>query len=211
MREPRLAEQFEDLDKQTHAARLGMWLFLGSESLLFTALFALYASYRSLYPADFTAAVARDNVAIGTTNTLILLTSSLTVALAVHAARVDRLRLAGWLLVASAVCGLAFLGLKAVEYEQHFHEGIYPGAAYRFTELPGFGARMFFTIYYSATGLHALHVIAGLVVLGILAYGCFRERYSSASHTPVELGGLYWHIVDIIWIFLWPMLYLGHR
>ena len=208
MRESRLVEHFEDLEKQTHAARLGMWAFLGSETLLFAALFGLYTSYRAMYPEDFTAAAAHNSLWIGTVNTLILITSSLTVALSVNAVRASRARAAGWLILVSILFGMAFLALKAVEYRQHIHEGILPGASYAFHELPGAGANRFFTLYYLLTGLHALHVIAGMALLGWVAYGCFREKYAAEYHTPVELGGLYWHLVDVIWIFLWPLLYL---
>jgi len=209
MRDP-LAEQFEDLEKQASAARLGMWAFLGSEVLLFSGLFALYAGYRTMYPADFASAVAHDNVAIGTTNTFILLTSSLTVALAVHAIRAARARRAAGLLLASVALGLLFLVLKGFEYAEHFRQGIYPGDRYRFAELSGYGAKTFFTIYYVATGLHALHVTAGISVLGYLAWACRRGHYTPEYHMPLELGGLYWHLVDIVWIFLWPLLYLAH-
>lgn len=207
----RLAFQFEDLGKQTHAAHFGMWIFLSSELLLFAGLFGLYAAYRAMYGEDFAAAIAHNSATIGTANTGILLTSSLLVALCVHAVRTERPRRAGVLLLASIALGLAFLTLKAIEYAAHFREGIFPGAAYSFHELPQHGARMFFTIYYLTTGLHALHVTAGLVILGWLSWGCFRRRYGAGNETHVELGGLYWHLVDIIWIFLWPMLYLMHR
>lgn len=206
----RLAMQFADLDKQNHAARFGMWVFLGSEVLLFAGLFALYATYRAMYGGDFSAGAAHNNLAIGTGNTVILITSSLFVVLAVHAVRVEAPRRAGFWLLAAVGLGLVFLTLKGVEYGQHFHEGIYPGDSYRFTELPTWGARMFFNLYFLSTGLHALHVTAGMVVLLWTAWGCFRGRYGAAYHTPVELGGLYWHLVDIVWIFLWPMLYLMH-
>jgi cytochrome c oxidase subunit III len=206
----RLAMQFEDLAKQAHAARFGMWIFLASELLLFAGLFTLYTAYRAMYTADFTAGIAHNNAVIGTTNTVILITSSLLVALGVHAVRVERPRRAGALLLASVALGLLFLTLKGVEYAEHFHEGIIPGADYRFAELPTSGARMFFTLYFLTTGLHAIHVTAGLVVLLWLAWGCFRRRYGAGNETHVELGGLYWHLVDIIWIFLWPMLYLMH-
>jgi cytochrome c oxidase subunit III len=210
MRAPRLFEQFEDLDKQAHAARLGMWVFLASELLLFAGFFALYAGYRAMYPKDFAAAIAHDNVAIGTANTFILITSSFTVAVALHAVRAGRNRFAGWLLVFSGACGAAFLILKGVEYAQHFHEGIYPGADYHLAELPGYGARLFFILYFLATGLHALHVTAGMVILGWLAVESFRDVWSPAYDARFENGTLYWHLVDIIWIFLWPMLYLMH-
>ncbi len=211
MQRSRLAEHFEDMARQTHAAHLAMWLFLGTELMLFSVLFALYASYRAMYAEHFTAGIPHNNVAIGTTNTFVLITSSFTVAAAVHAVRVAKPRLAGWLLVASIALGLGFLVLKGVEYGQHFHEGIYPGVAYRFAELDTYGAKMFFTIYFLATGLHAIHVVVGLTVLAVLTHGCFRGRYSPDYQTPIELGGMYWHLVDIIWIFLWPMLYLMHR
>ena len=211
MRTPQLAEQFEDPQKQAHAALLGMWIFLGSEVLLFAGLFALYGAYRAMYPADFTAAIAHDNVAIGTANTFILITSSLTVVLAVHEARQGRLRRTALFLWASLLFGVAFLSLKGMEYVEHFRDGLLPGAGYRYAELPGYGAKMFFTLYYLMTGLHAIHVIGGMVVLGWVLMGCRRGRYSAAYHTPVELGGLYWHLIDIIWIFLWPLLYLTHR
>lgn len=211
MRAPHLYEQFEDLDKQAHAGRLGMWAFLASELLLFAGLLTLYAAYRVMYPVDFALAVSHDDVAIGTANTLVLITSSFTVALSLHAVRRGRDRRAGALLVFSIACGLLFLFLKGLEYRHHFHEGIYPGAAYRFASLPGGGARAFFTLYFLMTGLHALHVIAGLTILAWLAAGALRGAYSPARFIHVELGALYWHLVDVVWIFLWPMLYLMHR
>ena len=212
MRRPRrLHEQFADLEKQTHAARLGMWAFLASELLLFAGLFALYAAYRALYPRDFAAAVAHNSVAIGTTMTVILISSSFTVAMAVHAVRASRPRRAAWLLGVSVVIGLLFLVLKGVEYTEHFHEGIYPAGAYHFAELPTFGAQMAFTLYYAMTALHGLHVAVGASLLTWVAWGCWKERYWSYDQTPVELCGLYWHLVDIVWIFLWPLLYLTRR
>ena len=211
MSRPRLAEQFEDLGKQTHAARLGMWIFLGSELLLFAGLFALYAGYRAMYPDDFARATEHNSVTIGTINTVILITSSLTVALSVHAIRLSRPRRAASLILASMLFGILFLVLKGVEYTSHFREGIFPGAGYRFTELPSSGAHLFFTLYFLMTGLHALHVVGGLILLGWVALGCVQGEYSGAYSTPVEFGGLYWHLIDIIWIFLWPLLYLIHR
>lgn len=211
MQRPRLAEHFEDLGKQAHAAHFGMWIFLGSEVLLFAGLFALYAGYRAMYPVDFARATGHNNVAIGTINTFVLITSSLTVALSVHAIRSSRPRRTAALLFASILLGIVFLVLKGVEYGQHFHEGIFPGAGYRFAELPGYGAKLFFTLYFLMTGLHGIHVIGGLIVLGWVLLGCLKGEYSEAYHTPVSLGGLYWHLIDVIWIFLWPLLYLAHR
>jgi cytochrome c oxidase subunit III len=203
-----LAPQFSDLARQTEAARFGMWAFLGSEALLFTGIFALYASYRALYPAEFGLAVTHNDATIGTINTLVLLTSSFTVALAVHEVRVDRPRRAAMLLGLSIAMAFMFLVFKGLEYAEHFHAGIYPGTSYRFAELPGYGPQVFFTLYFLATGLHALHVLAGSLVLAALAIGSWRGLYSPLYHTPLELGALYWHLVDIVWIFLWPCLYL---
>ena len=211
MRAPHLFEQFEDLDKQAHAARLGMWAFLGSELLLFAGLFALYAAYRAMYPADFAVAVGHDNVAIGTANTVILITSSFTVAMSLHEVRLGYPRRAAALLFFSVACGLLFLILKGIEYAQHLREGIAPGVMHHHEPFAGAGTTLFFTLYYTMTGLHALHVIVGMSLLTWLGVGCAMRAYSPARYTHVELGALYWHLVDVIWIFLWPMLYLMHR
>jgi cytochrome c oxidase subunit III len=208
---PRLGEQFESLEKQDHAARLAMWVFLASELLLFAALFALYTSYRAMYPDDFARAAGHNNLAIGTINTLILITSSATVALSLMTVRGGLMRITSGLLIFSIACGLVFLILKGIEYREHFHEGFYPGVGYRSAELPGYGARLFFTLYYLITGLHAFHVIVGLIVLGWLAVGSVRGEFGPDNHVRFELGTLYWHLVDIIWIFVWPLLYLLHR
>jgi cytochrome c oxidase subunit 3 len=210
MRAPLLFEQFEDLDKQAHAARLGMWAFLSSELLLFAGLFALYAAYRAMYPADFATAVGHDSVLIGTTNTVVLITSSFTVALSLRAVRRGQARRATGLLLFSVACGILFLSLKGLEYGQHFHEGIYPGADFRAFSTGGRGANLFFTLYFLLTGLHALHVVLGMILLCWLAWGSWHRIYSPANYVHVECGALYWHLVDVVWIFLWPMLYLMH-
>jgi cytochrome c oxidase subunit III len=210
MRTPLLHEQFEDLEKQAHASRLGMWIFLSSELLLFAGLFALYTGYRVMYPTDFALAVAHDNVAIGSANTAILITSSFTVALSLPAARAGRGRVAAALLAFSIACGLAFLVLKGVEYGQHFHQGIYPGTAYDDPAMRSYGAHMFFTLYYLMTGLHAIHVMVGMGLLAWIAAGAWRGVYAAGNTVRVELVALYWHLIDVVWIFLWPMLYLMH-
>jgi cytochrome c oxidase subunit 3 len=204
-----LAEQFDTLERQAQAARLGMWAFLASEALLFAGLFTLYAAYRTMYGHDFAAASPHNNLFLGTTNTVVLITSSFTVAMSVHAVRSDRPSRAAWLLTLSVALGAVFLVLKGIEYAQHIHEGAVPGPAYHMAELPTFGANVFFGLYWSMTGLHALHVTVGMAVLAFLAHRTRAGAYSAQSHTAVELGGLYWHLVDIIWIFLWPLLYLA--
>ncbi len=203
----KLADHFQDLDHQAHAARLGMWLFLGSEVLLFAGLFALYAAYRVRFGDDFLTAAGHNNRFLGTLNTLVLITSSYTVAAATHATRAGQPRRTLKLLATTVLLGIVFLGVKAIEYRAHFREGIFPGAYYQ--NPPSQGARMFFTLYYLLTGLHGLHVIGGLTALTFITVGVARDRYTPERHLPLELGGLYWHLVDVIWIFLWPLLYLA--
>jgi cytochrome c oxidase subunit 3 len=207
--EPRApADHFATIEQQDHAAHLGMWLFLTSEVLLFGALFALYAGYRAEFGAEFVRAAHHNDVTIGTANTLILITSSLCAAWAVHAIRRGHERAAELSLAAAVLLGLAFLGLKLLEYRAHFAHGIFPGAFYRFEQLPGHGAGLFFTLYFFMTGLHALHVIGGLCALASALVFVRLGRYTSERHVPLELSVLYWHLVDVIWIFLWPLLYL---
>lgn len=200
--------QYDSLERQHATARLGMWVFLGSESLLFAGLIALYAAYRFAYPAEFHAAAAHADLVIGTVNTYILLTSSLTVALAIHATRRGHRRRTVALLVATIALGLAFDALKAIEYAGHLAEGLAPGHAYAFDALPARGTALYVTLYYLLTGLHALHVTGGIAVLAWLALRARRGDFTPGSHLALELGGLYWHLVDLVWIFLWPMLYL---
>ena len=204
----RVHMQYDSLERQHATAQLGMWVFLGSETLLFAGLFALYAAYRFAYPAEFHAASAHANLVIGTVNTYILLTSSLTVALAIHATRQGHRRRTVALLGATIALGLAFDVLKAIEYAGHLAEGLAPGAYYAFGELPAHGVVLYVTLYYLLTGLHALHVTGGLVVLIWLAVRAHRGDFTPRSHIALELGGLYWHLVDLVWIFLWPLLYL---
>ncbi|MEO6950832.1 MAG: cytochrome c oxidase subunit 3 [Polyangia bacterium] len=209
MPKPLLGEQYSDLEQQDGALQFGMWVFLGSELLLFSALFALYASYRSMYPADFEQAIRHNTLVYGTANLYLLLTSSLCAALAVWAMRRGRPRLTLGLLATTIVMGLGFLVIKGAEYLVHIREGALPGRYYHWHELPSFGANRFYSLYWVMTGLHALHVTAGLCVLGWLSLRVMKGAYSVEHHAGLEMGTLYWHLVDIVWIFLWPLLYLS--
>ena len=206
---PRLGEQFEDLAKQAHAVRLAMWMFLGSELLLFGGLFALYAAYRTVHPQAFAEALHHNKLILGSINTVVLIVSSFTVAWALHCVRTMRRRTALLMLAITLALGVTFLVLKGIEYSDHFAEGIFPGARYSFAALPGYGPMLFFTLYYFMTGLHALHMIAGLAVMSWLTVRLLRRRIDPAYHPELELGALYWHLVDCIWIFLWPLFYLA--
>ncbi|MGE0449386.1 MAG: cytochrome c oxidase subunit 3 [Vicinamibacterales bacterium] len=202
-------EQFQDLEQQTHAAELGMWVFLASEVLFFSGLFGLFAAYRFEYGDLFREAARHTDLALGTANTFILLTSSLLVALCVHGIGAGwRIRSVQMLLAGTATLGLLFLGLKLLEYVHHFREGIYPGAYYAYAELPDRGARVFFTLYYAMTGIHAVHVAIGIALMIWMLLLTRNQRLDAAYHTPLELAGIYWHFVDIVWVFLWPMFYL---
>jgi cytochrome c oxidase subunit 3 len=202
---PKLHEQYADLARQEHAARLGMWVFLGSETMLFAALFALYAAYRTMYPADFAAGVRRDDLVLGTVNLGVLLTTSFVAVLGLHAVGGARPLRAAWLFLFCAVGGAIFLGLKGLEYVEHLHEGLYPGSP---TLAPG-GATVFFTLYFALTGLHGLHLLVGIGLVLWAAAGCLRGRYPPSDRIRVENVVLYWHAVDVLWIFLWPLFYLA--
>lgn len=203
-----LAHHFRTAETQRTAERLGMWLFLSTEILLFAGMFCAYTLYRFLYPDTFKLASGHLDVVLGTVNTVVLITSSLTVALAHHYAHGDRSRLAGVLLFASVLAGVAFLGIKAMEYTHKFHEGLLPGRFFRAEGLEAPGLSMFFTVYFLITGLHALHVIIGMSVLTWIGVRAFRNEFHRNHFIPVELAGLYWHLVDLVWIFLYPLLYL---
>jgi cytochrome c oxidase subunit 3 len=208
---PRVAIQFQDLAKQDHAAHLGMWIFLGSELLLFAALFGLYTAYRTEYSVEFGEAVHHNALWIGTTNVVILILSSFSVAWAVHSLRRGRRRVALWSLAFTMLAGVMFLVFKGIEYGLHFREGVFPGQYYRFHEMPGHGAQLFFTLYYFMTGLHALHMLGGLTAIAWVTRRVSNGKTSPARPIALELSALYWHLVDSIWIFLWPMFYLTTR
>ena len=203
-----LAHHFENIEKQSHAERLGMWLFLASEVLLFTALFAAYAVYRYLYSDAFAEASRAIETWLGLVNTIILVTSSFTVALGLNEAVKGNGRRTGLWFAVSVLFALAFLALKAVEYSHHFHEGQLPGRYYTFHELQAPGASLFFALYFLITGLHGVHVVVGMTILAVVGVKAARGKYSAQYHTPVELAGLYWHLVDLIWIFVFPLIYL---
>jgi cytochrome c oxidase subunit 3 len=208
MRASPLAHHFESLDKQAHAGRLAMWIFLATEVLLFTALFAAYSLYRFLYPEGFEQASRAIETWIGFVNTLVLVTSSFTVATGYNYAQKGDGRRTALFFGLSVLLALVFLGFKAVEYTHHFQEGQLPGKFYTFEGVKAPGASLFFALYFLITGLHAFHVIVGMTVLIVVGALAYRGRYSAAYNVPVENAALYWHLVDLIWIFVFPLIYL---
>ena len=203
-----LAHQFDDLAQQREADTLGMWLFLATEIMFFGGLFLLYTAYRMQYGAAFTAASHHLDVRLGAINTAVLICSSLTMALAVHSAQLRRPGPLRAFLAATMLLGCVFLAIKSVEYAHKWHEGLIPGPGFVFDEPHREHARIFFSLYFVMTGIHALHIIIGLGALAVLLV---RARRVAAYDVPAELTGLYWHFVDVIWIFLFPLLYLIGR
>lgn len=208
---PALAHHFESLGQQKEAATLGMWLFLATEVLFFGGLFLVYTTYRSLYPDAFVAASHELIVWAGAINTGVLITSSLTMALAVHAAQTGNRRLLILFLVVTMALGTAFLGIKAFEYYTEWTEHHVPGLNYAFEPRFYRNAQIFFSLYFLMTGLHALHMIIGLGIMSVMLWWSVRGTITTEYYNPIEIAGLYWHFVDIVWIFLFPLLYLIGR
>jgi cytochrome c oxidase subunit 3 len=206
-----LAHHFESLDQQKEAATLGMWVFLVTEVLFFGGLFAGYAIYRTWYPDAFAAASRELDIVLGSINTVVLITSSLTMALAVHAAQTGERRLVLWLLLATMALGATFLGIKGVEYYHKFAEHHVPGPAFSFEPEHFSQAQIFFSFYFMMTGLHALHMVIGLGIMLVMLWWTWKGTITVDYANPIEISGLYWHFVDIVWIFLFPLLYLIGR
>ncbi len=200
----------ERVAQRREIATLGMWVFLSTEVLFFGALLLGYTVYRLLYPQVFAAASHHLNMTIGGVNTAVLLISSLMMALAVRAAQLGERGALVRYLVLTMVLGLVFLGLKGVEYYGDYRDGIMPlfGLPFRYDGASPDRARLFFYLYYILTGLHSIHLIIGIIVVGIMTVMALRNHFSPEHYTPVELTGLYWHFVDIVWVFLLPLLYL---
>jgi cytochrome c oxidase subunit 3 len=229
---PALQHQFETMEQQKEAAVLGMWAFLLTEILFFGGLFMAYMLYRIWYHDAFVAASKSITLFWGALNTVVLIGSSLTMALAVRAAQTNKRKaLINWL-IATIILGLVFLGVKVIEYADKFEHHHVPGPNFVWAEPghePAAGSggehavseaeaanlqsytQIFFSLYFTMTGLHALHMIVGVVLMSVIVWMAWARKFSSEYYTPVEMSGLYWHFVDIVWIFLFPLLYLIDR
>jgi cytochrome c oxidase subunit 3 len=203
-----LAHHFSDAEQQRESAKLGMWIFLVTEILLFGGLFVFYAVYRAWHPDVFYNAHRFLNVWLGAFNTLALISSSVTVALAIRSIQQDKRRQTMMLLATTLVLAAVFLVIKYFEYSHKIHLGQLPGKYYTFTGVAGANPHIFFSVYFMITGLHGLHVIAGMLAIGWVLIRTNRGHFSSQYYTPVENVGLYWHLVDMIWIYVFPLLYL---
>jgi cytochrome c oxidase subunit 3 len=206
--QPYVAHHFTDAFQQREAAKLGVWIFLLTEILLFGGLFVAYSVFRAWNPDMFHNAHKFLDVRMGTLNTVVLITSSVTVALAIRAIQLGRKKQTIGLLVATLVLAGVFLVVKYFEYSHKFHLGQLPGKYYTFTGVEGSNPHVFFSIYFAMTGLHGIHVLAGMAVISWALINTMKGKYSSEYFTPIEMAGLYWHLVDMIWIFLFPLFYL---
>lgn len=207
---PFLQHHFEDLGQQYEASTLGMWMFLATEILFFGGVLCAYWIYRVMYPEAWSLGAEQQNKLFGGTNTLVLIISSLTMALAVRYAQMGLRKRTVAMLFATLVFGSAFLTIKSIEYWQHFHEGLFPGLHFTWHEVPALAPKvqLFMVFYWGLTGLHALHMVIGAGLLIWIMARAWRGDFGPEYYGPVEIMGLYWHFVDIVWIFLFPFLYL---
>jgi cytochrome c oxidase subunit III len=232
---PAHQHQFQTMAQQKEAATLGMWAFLLTEILFFGGLFMAYMLYRTWYHDAFVAASTSIALSWGLINTVVLIGSSLTMALAVRAAQMNQRKATVNWLVATMILGAVFLGIKVIEYADKFEHHHVPGPTYVWEEAGHAAAageaaaadgsghattspanyqlhtQIFFSLYFTMTGLHALHMIIGIGLMLVITWMAWQGRFSSEYYTPVEMSGLYWHFVDIVWIFLFPLLYLIDR
>lgn len=211
-----LAHQFENMEQQQETASLGIWIFLATEIMFFGGLFAAYTIYRYFYYPSFAAGSRILSVQWGSLNTGVLLTSSFTMALSVRAAQMGKRRLLMALLVVTMLLGMGFLTIKGIEYHDKFVENVVPsldfapqGQILKDLTPGGLGhAEMFFFFYFAMTGVHAIHMMVGIGVLLVMFVKAYRRKLTPQYFSPLEVAGLYWHFVDIVWIFLFPLLYL---
>lgn len=209
---PFLQHHFEDLGQQHEASTLGMWMFLTTEILFFGGVLCAYWIYRVMYPEAWAVGAAQQNWKWGAVNTIVLIVSSLTMALAVRAAQLGRRGGQVLMLILTLIFGTVFLVVKGVEYHAHWEEGLFPGDAWHWNHVPELAPKvqLFMTFYWSLTGLHALHMVIGVGLLLWIIWRAWRRHFGPQYYGPVEVMGLYWHFVDIVWIFLFPFLYLIH-
>ncbi len=206
-----IAHQFDDARQQRHAAALGMWLFLATEVLFFGALFLSYTLFRVNHPQALREASRHTLLLAGTINTAVLIGSSFTMVLAVRAAELRQRAMAARLLFTTAGLGLVFLVIKGLEYRQEITEGLWPGSHFHMEGGDAVHARMFFYLYFLMTGVHAVHVTIGIVILLVFGMRVRRAPSVTPLATAIDLLGLYWHFVDMIWVFLFPLIYLVDR
>lgn len=208
MAEHTLAEHWETPEQALQASKLGIWLFMVTEVLMFGGLFVAYTIYRGLYPATWHECSHHLNRIMGAVNTVVLICSSFSMAMAVQKVQENKKKVAMGLLLFTLACAAAFMVVKYFEYSHKIHEGLLPGAHFRFDAIKGPRADLFFSLYFMMTGLHGIHVLVGMGLISWILIRTRRGDFGARYYTPVELTGIYWHLVDLIWIFLFPLFYL---
>lgn len=208
MKEHHVPHHFSSARQAYESSKLGLWVFLVTEILLFGGLFVAYIIFRALYSETFIHAHHFLNRSLGATNTVVLLLSSLTMALAVAASKEGRSKATANYLLVTFLCGGTFMVIKGFEYAHKIHEGLLPGLKFTNTEFTDPHGPLFFSLYFMMTGLHGIHVLAGMSLIGWLYFKARRQAFNHDYYTPVELTGLYWHLVDLVWIYLFPLFYL---
>lgn len=203
-----LHHHFVDAEQQFDAAKMGMWVFLATEILFFGGLFCAYIIFRSWYPHTFAEASGKLDKVVGGLDTIDLIVSSVFMALAIHSIQLNKRKLTLIFLGITFILGGAFIVSHIIEWSGNFAMGLYPGKAYSYKGIPGSHAYVFFSLYYLMTGLHGIHVLVGMGLMAWLMVKTYRGRFNDEYYTPVEIVGLYWHLVDIFWIFLLPIFYL---
>lgn len=208
---PELQHHFETMQQQKEASTLGMWVFLLTEVMFFGGLFFAYMLYRIWYFDAFAEASRDLDLTLGAFNTVVLIGSSLTMALAVRAAQTSEKQNQVFWLVATIILGCVFLVVKGFEYEHKFAVGHVPGPNFHSDSPNAAPQQIFFSLYFTMTGLHALHMIVGVGLMSVITWMAAKGRFDEHYYTPVEMAGLYWHFVDLVWIYLFPLLYLVER
>jgi cytochrome c oxidase subunit 3 len=208
---PNLQHHFIDMPQQQEAATLGMWVFLVTEVMFFGGMFLAYILYRMWYYEGFAEGSHHIDLFWGALNTVVLIVSSLTMAFAVRAAQLGNRRGQIVNLIITMILGATFLGIKGIEYAAKFRDHVVPGRHFEWHGNDAIGAQAFYSLYFMLTGLHALHMIVGLGLMSVILWMAWKGRFNQHYYTPVEVSGLYWHFVDIVWIFLFPLLYLIGR
>lgn len=202
------AHHFRDGMHEFETSKFGVWLFLATEILMFGGLFVGYFIYQAKFPEMFAEGASFLDSRYGSVNTIVLLMSSLSMALSIHYAQKNNKKACIVSLVITLICACTFMGIKYVEYTHKFHLGLYPGEAFSYAEAVAPNLAMYFSFYFLMTGLHGLHVLIGMALITWVLIRASKGEFNSEYYTPLEGVGLFWHLIDLIWIYLFPILYL---
>ena len=204
----KVAHHFDSAEQEFQASKLGIWLFLCTEILMFGGLFVGYVIFHNLYPEMFAEGASHLDWKLGSLNTAVLLVSSFTMVLSIYYAQTNQYKKTSNMLMITFICGLVFMVIKAFEYNHKIHLGLLPGELYTFADAESVNLALYFSFYFLMTGLHGSHVVIGLGLIFWLWLRSRKKEFNKEYYTPLEVVGLFWHLVDVIWIYLFPLLYL---